>query len=368
MGSRSYLVAGAIAPPTTTAIPRRGAQRTTPRLVNPATLAAVPAADPGDGQHPSTDAASPRRGRLGNRRAPGDDPVGMVRTLTFAGFVAAALWVAPGSALAHTGADLVAVAAGDEAKVTLKPSHGCAGSPTVEVAVRAPVEGAIPGDVDGWTATGEPDGSGNTVLRWTGGSLPTDRTGAFPVTFTAPDTVGALLVFPSVQYCANGDELAWISGDPAAEFPAPRLLVLPAGSDEAETLDDVPADAPGRNQLIEVVDVDNPLAPSTTPPPVTTQPATTTAPATTPPATETASSSAAPTTVVTTTEPTTEPAMEPATTQASTPEAPPTTETPPRPDDDGSGATVAVVIGATVLVVALAASGLIAWRRRATGA
>ncbi|MCU1502586.1 MAG: hypothetical protein JWM12_1940, partial [Ilumatobacteraceae bacterium] len=125
----------------------------------------------------------------------------MVRTLISTGFVLAGLALAPGPAFAHTDADLVAVAAGDEATITLEPNHGCDGSPTIQVAVRAPVEAAVPGEVDGWSVTAEPDGSGRTVLRWTGGVLPADQRGAFPVTFTAPDTVGALLTFPSVQYC-----------------------------------------------------------------------------------------------------------------------------------------------------------------------
>lgn len=157
---------------------------------------------------------------------------------------------------AHTSADLVAVPAGSEASLKLKPGHGCSGSPTVEVAIRAPFEGAVAGDVDGWTATSTADGEGNTVLEWTGGLLPADETGEFTVNFTAPDSVGVLLTFPSVQTCENGEELAWINGDPESDFPAPRLLILPAGSEPAASIDDVPADAPGRDQLVAVVDVD----------------------------------------------------------------------------------------------------------------
>ena len=65
--------------------------------------------------------------------------------------------------------------------------------------VRAPVAGAIAETVDGWTATSTPDGAGFTVLEWSGGMLPVDETGAFPVEFVVPDTVGELLVFPAVQ-------------------------------------------------------------------------------------------------------------------------------------------------------------------------
>jgi periplasmic copper chaperone A len=178
-------------------------------------------------------------------------------------------------AAAHTESDVVAVPAGSEATVTLRPTHGCGESPTVAVAIRAPVAGAVAGDVAGWTATASPEGSAQTVLTWSGGSLPATEPGAFPVTFTVPATPGVLLTFPAVQTCADGEELAWISGDPRADNPAPRLLVLPAGSEPAESIDDVPPDAPGRDQLTAIVDVDNPSATTTTAPPPTTAPPTT---------------------------------------------------------------------------------------------
>lgn len=169
------------------------------------------------------------------------------------------LVAAAGAAPAHTESDLVAVAAGDTATVTLQPTHGCGASPTVQVDIRAPVAGATPVDVPGWTATATPDGD-RTRLSWSGGVLPADQTGAFPVRFTVPDAVGELLTFPAVQTCEDGTELAWIDGDPDGEYPAPRLLVLPPGSPSAATIDDVPPDAPGRDQLTAIVDVDNPDA------------------------------------------------------------------------------------------------------------
>ncbi len=180
-------------------------------------------------------------------------------------------------AAAHTESDVVAVPAGAEATVTLKPTHGCDESPTVEVAIRVPVAGATAGEVDGWTATATPDGEGNTVVEWTGGSLPADEHGAFPVSFdVAADLVGELLTFPSVQVCENGEELAWIDGDPNGEYPAPRLLILPAGSEPAASIDEVPADAPGRAQLAEVVEVEAEATTTTEGPTTTVAPSTTT--------------------------------------------------------------------------------------------
>ena len=190
--------------------------------------------------------------------------------------VLVAIATSPAAAHAHTDTDLVAVPAGQEATIALEPQHGCGDSPTVEVAIQVPVADAVPGEVEGWTATATPDGR-RTVLEWTGGSLPADQPGDFPASFVAPDAVGELLVFPAVQVCENGEELAWIDGDPEGEYPAPRLLVLPPDAAPAATIDDVPPDAPGRDQLVLPIDVDNPSGTTTT----TDEPGTTERPRTT---------------------------------------------------------------------------------------
>lgn len=235
-------------------------------------------------------------------------------------------------AAAHTETDVVAVPAGSQATVTLRPTHGCGDSPTVEVSVRAPVSGATATAVAGWSAGATADGQGNTVLTWSGGSLPPDQTGAFPVRFDAPNQVGRLLVFPAVQTCANGDELSWISGDPNDDFPAPRLLILAAGSPPAETIDDVPADAPGRDQLTAVIDLDA----STT----------TTTEATTTSTTEaTTTTTEAPTTTEATT--TTMPAAEQGTDEGSS----------------GSGGNTLLLVLAVGALVAAAAIGGALWAR-----
>lgn len=173
-------------------------------------------------------------------------------------FAASSAIAISGTAAAHTESDFVAVPAGSETTLTLRPTHGCGESPTVEVRIRAPFEDAVAEPVDGWTEQAEPDDDGNTIVSWTGGELPTDETGAFPITFTVPDTVGEVLVFPAIQRCENDEELAWIDGDPESEYPAPRILVLDADAEPAASLDEVADDAPGRDQLTAILDLDNP--------------------------------------------------------------------------------------------------------------
>ena len=271
-------------------------------------------------------------------------------TLAVVGIAAIAV---PSVASAHTDTDLVAVPAGEDATVTFRPQHGCGDSPTIAVSVRVPVPAAQGEDVDGWSVSTTQDEQGRTVVEWSGGNLPPDQAGAFPIEFVAPDNVGELLTFPAVQTCANGEELPWISGDPAAEFPAPRLLILPQGSAPAATVDDVAIDAPGRDQLTAVVDIDNPS--STTLPPA----AESTVPASTEPAT-----TESPTTVLATTAvPTTEPA-------SSAPVATDTGDTTFELDttatnagEDSSTSTVWIVVG-VIAFIAIAVGAILAARRR----
>jgi hypothetical protein len=286
----------------------------------------------------------------------------MLRILTAASLLAlGALVTAGGRAGAHTEPDYVAVPAGEAATISLKPTHGCGESPTTTVRVRAPLPEAVAEEVDGWSATTTPDGQGHTVLEWTGGVLPADEEGAFPVEFTAPNAPGDLLTFPSVQRCENGEELAWLSGDPADEYPAPRVLILPPGFEPALTLADVPPDVPGREKLVAIIDVDNPNAPPTNVPPPTTEATTSTAAATTTnaaPTTTASPTTAAPTTAAPTTShaPTTTGAP---TTTAAASTVPPTTA---EEDDGGSstGPIIGVLIGAGIAVAI--AAGL--WLKR----
>jgi uncharacterized protein YcnI len=272
--------------------------------------------------------------------------------LAVAAVAAAVVGAGAGRVSAHTESEYAAVPAGDEITVNFAPTHGCSGSPTTEVSVRVPAPGATAGEVDGFTASAEADGD-RTILRWTGGSLPADEEGEFPITFTVPDTVGELLLFPTVQTCEVG-EIAWIDGDPEGEYPAVRMLVLAAGSEPAHTIDDVPADAPGREQLTQIVDVDNPVA-------TTIAPETTVAPTTAVPAT-TAAGTTAPAATTAPVEPTSSTAAAPTTGAPTTSEA--VTATTAEADDDSSDAGTIVFVVVVILVLAGAAVGVLVVRRR----
>jgi uncharacterized protein YcnI len=288
----------------------------------------------------------------------------MPRLLTVATLATIGTLSTTGIAVAHAEPDYIAVPAGFEAAINLKPTHGCDGSPTVAVRVRSPLP-ATAGEVEGWTASTTPGRGGRTILEWSGGVLPSDQEGAFPLEFLVPDAPGDLLVFPAVQRCENGEELAWLSGDPAAEYPAPRVLILPAGSEPALTIDEVPPDAPGREKLTAVVDVDQPNAPPITRPPATAAPPATATP-TTPTPTSVAPTTAAPTTSVGTTS--TTPATAPPSTSAPPSATPATVPVATAPDEDGGSNSSG---GPIVAVAAIAAAGAaVAYgvrRRRANG-
>ncbi len=255
------------------------------------------------------------------------------------------------AASAHTETDFVAVPAGSTATVTFEPEHGCGDSPTIDMKVQAPVAGATAVELAGWTATSTPDAEGNTVLQWTGGSQPAHESGAFQVQFVVPDAVGTLLSFPAVQTCANGEQEAWIETDPGAESPAPQLLVLAAGSAPAATLDDVPAEAPGRDLLAALTESDDDddagpaAATSTAPTSATPAPPTSTGAATTAPVASTSPAS---------------PATPPTTIGTATTAAAPTTTT---ADSESSGTSRWVIILLIVAVVAIGAVAIVVLNR-----
>lgn len=126
---------------------------------------------------------------------------------------------------------------GAEITLGLNFQHGCAGSPTIAMAVEMPEQvdvATVEPVADGeWSA--QVDGR---VVEWTDGRpIPDGQEHTFEVRLTLPDTSEETLYFPTIQRCQDG-EYDWIQvpagdGDPQElEQPAPHL-----------TLDGEPAEA-----------------------------------------------------------------------------------------------------------------------------
>lgn len=168
------------------------------------------------------------------------------------GLAAGVVALTAGPAGAHIHTDPEQAPAGSTTTVGFEVEHGCEGSPTVEVSIEIPqgVNDASAEPLPGWSGSVE-----SGVARWTGGSLPDDSPGVFPLRMTLPSQPGPL-PFKMIQRCAEGS-LEWIedtvAGQPEPEHPAPILEVTAA--DPASTT--------------------SPPEPSTTQPPPTEKPSTT---------------------------------------------------------------------------------------------
>jgi uncharacterized protein YcnI len=138
---------------------------------------------------------------------------------------AGALLLAAGPAAAHVEPDPARVKPGKTATVGFTPEHGCDDSPITSMRFRIPkgATDATPEPKDGW----EVQATTKTVT-FSGGSMPSDDTDAFEITFTAP-TEKTILSWKVVQRCEEGVE-RWIEG-PDGDFPAPQVGV---GKDVAE--------------------------------------------------------------------------------------------------------------------------------------
>lgn len=174
----------------------------------------------------------------------------------------AALALLPASALGHVGIEPATAPAGSEATFTVMIPHGCAGSPTTEIALKLPasIRTAWPAPAPGWqlewTTTGDQaDQGGETapridIVRWWDGDLPDGELGELRIRLALPDEPGAVLAIPAVQTCADG-ETRWIQVPAAGESPddlaepAPTITLTAAAGDAAA----VPADGGGRSDL-----------------------------------------------------------------------------------------------------------------------
>ncbi|MFM9123689.1 MAG: YcnI family protein [Actinomycetota bacterium] len=141
--------------------------------------------------------------------------------------------------------------------------HGCAGSPTTEIALKLPasIRAAWPAPAPGWqlewTTTGDQaDQGGETapridIVRWWDGDLPDGELGELRIRLALPDEPGTVLAIPAVQTCADG-ETRWIQVPAAGERPddlaepAPTITLTAAAGDAAAA----PADDGDRSGLV----------------------------------------------------------------------------------------------------------------------
>lgn len=152
----------------------------------------------------------------------------MRRRVTGALGVAAGLWLATaGVASAHIEPDPNEVTGGSTELVRFLVEHGCDGSPTTKVTMELPqgVSDPIPLAPADWAVTID----GN-VITWTGG--PQDPEQGLPLDVTMSfDNTTARLAFPIVQTCEQG-ELRWVEDTPEQgpepDYPAPLLTVKAA--------------------------------------------------------------------------------------------------------------------------------------------
>ncbi len=152
------------------------------------------------------------------------------------------------AAWGHASLERSQAPSGSYYKAVLSVSHGCSGSPTVNVRVRIPdgVTSAKPQPKPGWTLSikrtklpkSVDAGHGRMIdevvseVAWTGGMLADNEFDEFKIVMKLPDKAGTTLYLPVVQECKEGVH-RWIEvpqgGKPASELkePAPALLLTP---------------------------------------------------------------------------------------------------------------------------------------------
>jgi uncharacterized protein YcnI len=124
--------------------------------------------------------------------------------------------------------------AGGFAAITFRVGHGCEGeggdTEKVEIQMPEGVESATPQAIPGWAAS--VDDSGPVVVTFEGGPLPHDEYLEFGVSLQLPDTPGESAMFPVIQSCVSGEEIAWteetVEGEEEPESPAPVVAITEA--------------------------------------------------------------------------------------------------------------------------------------------
>ena len=158
-------------------------------------------------------------------------------------FVSSACLIAVPGASAHGTLNLYGknAIAGKSGTLTLTIPHGCLpdATPTTKLVMTLGREwrAAKPVSVDGWESTVARSSGRQWILTWTatGGGLPNDQSGDFPISVRWPARAGTYNT-PTAQYC--GSQLmdwkdpfnAAADGDRSypADYPVPRVRVRAA--------------------------------------------------------------------------------------------------------------------------------------------
>jgi uncharacterized protein YcnI len=115
--------------------------------------------------------------------------------------------------------------------INFQVQEGCDGAPTdaLEVTVPASIQSPQPEWVSGWDVTvetvpaeGDDTEGEQTVVRWSGGSLPDGTFKEFGLRARFPDEPGATIAFPVVQTCGSV-ERSWT--DDGGEMAAPTVTL-----------------------------------------------------------------------------------------------------------------------------------------------
>ena len=149
-----------------------------------------------------------------------------------------------GPAAAHVGTDVDTAVAGRWQSVGFRIGHGCDGSPTTSVTVFVPrgVAVAKPRPKPGWTLEvrraplpspvrvhGREVAEAASELTWSGGRLDDAHFDEFAVLMLMPSTPGSLDV-RVLQRCERGEHDWAEPAEAKGRSPAPRITVVPAGS------------------------------------------------------------------------------------------------------------------------------------------
>lgn len=125
-------------------------------------------------------------------------------------------------ASAHVGLEVTQAPAGAMFVAEFLVPHGCDGSPTTAIRVTLPagVERVKPRAVDGWTLSvvSGPGAASPSRITWSGGSLVDAEFERFEVMMKLPETPGAMLSFPVLQTCEDG-EANWAQAPGTASGP-----------------------------------------------------------------------------------------------------------------------------------------------------